>query len=462
MSAQASVSASRRHRPRAKTTKAMPVLHPDAAGIDIGATMIYAAVPEDRDAQPVRAFGTFTEDLLACAAWLRQCGVRTVARESTGVYWIPLFQILEGQGFEVALVNARHVQNVPGKSDVADCQWLQYLHAVGLLRGSFRPPQVVCAVRTVLRHRETLLADASRYVLRMQKALTQMNVHLHHVLSDLTGKSGLAILDAVLAGERDPVRLAALRDPRIRAAEATIVKALTGDWQAEHLFVLGQALVAYRQLQALIVACDAELERLLAQGPTTATEVAAPREARRTQRRGNEVQLPERDLRTELHRLLGTDLTAVPGLQSTSVHALYAELGPDLSAFPSAKHFCSWLGLCPDNRVTGGKVQGTKTRDVRHRVARTLRLAAQALQHSETALGAFYRRMRTKLGAPKAITAAAHKLARIVYHLVTSRQAYDEGIYAREEERYRQRKEQRLRREAAQLGLALVPKVPVS
>ncbi len=254
---------SRRAR-RAQTTAALPVLNPNAAGIDIGATSLFVAVPADRAAQPVRAFGTFTEDLIAIADWLTACGAQTVAMESTGVYWIPLFQILETRGFEVCLVNARHVKNVPGrKSDVADCQWLQYLHAVGLLRGSFRPPDAVCAVRSLLRHRDTLVTYAAAHVQHMQKALTQMNLQLHHVISDLTGKTGLAIVDAILAGERDPVVLAQLKDYRIKASTETIAKALRGDWRPEHLFTLRQALAAYRHYQQLITDCDQEAERML-------------------------------------------------------------------------------------------------------------------------------------------------------------------------------------------------------
>ena len=454
---------------RARTTAALPVIEPDAAGIDLGATAIYVAVPQDRDPQPVRSFTTFTEDLLACAAWLRQCGVRTIAMEATGVYWIPLFQILEAQGFEVQLVNARHVQNVPGrKSDVSDCQWLQYLHAVGLLRGSFRPAACVCAVRTVLRHREMLVRYAAAHIQHMQKALDQMNLHLHHVLSDLTGKSGMAILDAILAGERDPHELAKLRDRRVKASAETMAKALVGDWRPEHLFTLRQAVAAYRYYHQLLQECDAEIERLLAQVPSCpappAVDPSEPgaKTKRRPTPRGNEVQLPHADLHGELVRLWGVDLTQVPGFQVTNAHALFTEIGADLSAFPTAKHFASWLGLCPDNRTTGGKVQRVQTRDVRHRVALLLRLAAQSLHDSKSALGAFYRRMRTRLGAPKAITAAAHKLARILYHLLTTRTAYDESVFAREEERYQRQRLQRLQRDATAMGYALSPLADVS
>ncbi len=452
---------------RAQTTAALPVLNPNAAGIDIGATSLFVAVPADRAAQPVRAFGTFTEDLIAIADWLQACGVRTVAMESTGVYWIPLFQILETRGFEVCLVNARHVKNVLGrKSDVADCQWLQYLHAVGLLRGSFRPPDAVCALRSLLRHRDTLVTYAAAHVQHMHKALTQMNLQLHHVISDLTGKTGLAIIDAMLAGERDPVTLAQLKDYRIKASTETIAKALRGDWRPEHLFTLRQALAAYRHYQQLITDCDQEAERMLRAFDTQVDpeEVPLPPSTsshRKPQR--NEARFASGDLRTELYRILGVDLTQIPGFQSMSIYTLFGELGHDLSRFPTAKHFASWLGLCPDNRVSGGRVLAAKTRDVRSRAAYALRMAAQTLHHSHSALGEYYRRMRARLGAPKAITAAAHKLARILYHLLTTQQAYNDSVFAEYEGQYQQRRVRRLHREAQALGYTLTPQeMPVS
>jgi len=453
---------------------ALPVLRPNAAGIDVGATELYAAVPQDCDPQPVRAFGTFTQDLHALAGWLQACGVRTVAMEATGVYWIPIFQILEARGLEVLLVNARAVKNVAGrKSDVSDCQWLQYLHAVGLLRGSFRPPGEVCAVRSLLRHRETLVSYGVAHVQHMHKALTQMNLQLHHVLSDLTGKSGLLIVEAILKGERDPHRLAKLRDPRVKASAATVAKALVGDFRPEHLFTLRQALSAYRHYQQLIAECDAEIMRLLQQfeaapeasgpphppgaSPEKPAEAAAAA-PKRTSRRAR----AEEPLRAELRRVLGVDLTAVPGLGVQNVHALFAEVGRELDAFPTSKHFSSWLGLCPDNRVSGGRVLSTRTREVRSRVAQGFRLAAQTLHHRDSHLGAFYRRMRAKLGAPKAITATAHKLARIVYHLLKTGQPYDESVFAEAERKHQERRLRHLRHEAALLGFTLAPQPSVS
>jgi transposase len=403
---------------RAKTTSARPVLNPNAAGIDIGATTIFVAVPDDRAPQPVRAFGTCTADLSARADWLPACGVETVAMESTGVSWIPLFQILAPRGFEVCLVNARSVKHVPGrKSDVLDCQWLQYLHAMGWLRASFRPPAAVGAVRALLRHRDPLITYAAAQVQPLQKALTQMNLQLHHVISDITGKPGLAILAAIWAGARDPPALAQLKDDRIQASAATIATALVGDWRAAHRLTLRPAVAAYRHYQHLIPECDQAIERLLSEfdaqvdphqvpfPPATTTPRKPPR---------HEARFATTDLRTEWDRLLGVDLTPVPGVQSMPIHPLFTERGRDLSRFSRAQPFASWVGLCPANRVRGGRSVSAKTRDVRRRAAKALRRAAQTLPHSHSALGEDYRRMRARRGAPKAITAATHQLARMV------------------------------------------------
>jgi transposase len=449
---------------KAKNTLApsSPVINPRAAGVDIGATSIYVAVPADRDPESVRRFGTFTQDLLLLARWLKQCGIHTVAMEATGVYWIPLFQILEEQGIGVCLVNARHVKNVPGrKSDVADCQWLQHLHSVGLLRGSFHPPQAVRAVRALLRHRDSLVKMAAAHVQHIQKALTQMNLQLHHVISDITGQTGLAILDAILAGERDPEVLAQLRHPGIKASKETIVRSLRGDWRPEHLFTLRQALDAYRYYQHLLAECDGEMERQLGGFESRIEPDPAADPPRKRTIRGNQPRFASLDLARELHRILGVDLTRVPGLDTLTIYTCFSEVGQDLSRFPSANHFVSWLGLSPDNRVSGGKVLSVRTRKVKSRTAGALRLAAYTLSRSHSALGDYYRRMRARLGAPKAITAAAHKLARIIYHLLTTGQEYDESIFAQNEQRYRQRRARRLEREAAALGYSLMPRQPL-
>jgi transposase len=446
---------------QAKTTQALPVLHPNAAGIDIGATAIYVAVPEDRATPCVRRFETFTPDLLAAADWLKQCAVQTIAIESTGVYWIALFQILEERGFDVCLVNARHLKNVAGhKSDVEDCQWLQYVHACGLLRASFRPDEQICAVRSLLRHRETLSTYAASHVQHMQKSLIQMNLQLHNVISDLTAKTGLAILDAILAGERDTAKLAALKDFRIKASPEIIAKSLEGYYRPEHLFTLKQALCAYRYYRQLMSECDQELEKLLVDldGRIDPTQhPLAPPAQKHKPPSGNAVRFAQADLRTQLYRILGVDLTEVPGLGTLSIHTLLAEVGPNLSAFPTYKHFCSWLGLCPENRISGDKVLSSHTRKVANRAAHVFRMAAQGLWHSRSALGDYYRKMRARLGPAAANTATAHKLARIFYHLLTTGESYDESVFAKEQERQRQHRERRLRKEAIALGFQLVP-----
>lgn len=436
----------------------LPCLEPNAAGVDVGATEIYIAVPPDRDERPVRSFRTFTGDLHAAAEWLKACDIKTVVMESTGVYWIPFFQILEARGFKVLLVNARHVKHVPGrKSDVSDCQWLQYLLSVGLLRASFRPEQAVCTVRSILRHRDTLVQMASAHIQHMQKALDQMNLQIHHVISDITGLTGLAIVEAILEGERDPVALAKLRDPRIKATESTIAQALVGAYRAEHLFTLRQSLAAYRHYQQLIAACDVEIEQYLAtfQSKVDLTRRPLQKLQDRHKPRRNELRF---DLRGHLYRIFGVDLTQIPGINALTAHTLFVEIGPDLSRFANASAFASWLGLCPDNRISGGKVLSVKTRAVKNRAATALRMAAQSLHRSHSCLGQYYRRMRAKLGAPKAITAVAHKLARIIYHLLTTGKAYQETACAEHEARYHQQLEAKLRRHARLLGFDLVPK----
>jgi len=434
-----------------------PFINLDTSGIDIGATELYVAVPPDRSNTPIRCFGTFTDDLLSLAQWLKTCGVRSVAMESTGVYWIPVFQILEAQGFEVCLVNARHVKNVPGrKTDVSDCQWLQYLHSVGLLRGSFRPPQQVCAVRSLGRHRDSLTQMASVHVQHMQKALTQMNLQLHHVVSDITGVTGLNILDAILAGERNPQTLAKLRNPRIRASKETVAKSLVGDFRPEHLFTLDQSLQAFRHYQGLIAACDQKMKTLLQDFDSQVNPIDNPLPPS-TKGRLKTKEAPSATLRTELYRITGVDLTEIPGIQATTAHTLIAEIGTDMSKFPSAKHFASWLGLCPDNRVSGGKILSVKTRAVSNRAAGALRIAAQGLYRNESALGGFFRRMRAKQGAPKAITSTAHKLALVIYHMLKDKTSYDHTRFAHHEQQHKRRMEVRLKHQAKAMGFALVP-----
>ena len=433
-------------------------IEPNAAGIDVGAREIYVAVARDRDPEPVRCFSTFTEELRAIAAWLKQCGVASVAMESTGVYWIPLYEVLEEAGLGVCLVNSRHVKHVPGrKSDVSDCQWLQYLHSVGLLRGSFRPEAAICALRALSRHRSNLVEAAAVHVQHMQKALTQMNLQIHHVLSDITGKSGLAIVDAIVSGKRDPEQLARLADGRIHAERETVIKSLVGNYRSEHLFTLRQSLEAYRHYQKMLVDCDREIEQHMSQLPNQPNGGQPLQGNKRGKRRKNQFHF---DMGKELYRVLGTDLTAVPGLSALTVHTLVTEIGTDFGRFPNVAAFTSWLTLCPGSKKSGGKVLSSKTRKSNSRLAAALRLAAQTLHKSQSYLGAYYRRMRARLGAPQAITAAAHKLARMVYHLISTRTAYDESVFAQEEQKQAIRHQHRLLKQALALGFQLVPLTP--
>lgn len=443
---------------KSKSVKSLHLLQPDAAGIDVGATEIYVAVPEDRCPEPVQRFSTFTEDLHSAAKWLKSCGIKSIAMESTGVYWIPVFQILEDYGFEVFLVNARHVKNVPGrKTDVQDCQWLQYLHSVGLLSGSFRPAKEICAVRSLLRHRDNMVKTAARHVQHMQKALTQMNLQIHHVISDITGVTGLTIMDAILSGERNPGKLAELRDPRIKADIKTITKSLVGDYRSEHLFTLKQALQSYRHYQEMIRDCDIEIEKHLNEFDSRIDTEQNPLPSSSSGKKKPGRNEPSFDLRTHMHRIFGTDLTEIDGINVITTHVLFTEVGPDLSKFPTASRFCSWLGLCPNNKISGGRILSSQTTPVANRAAQALRMAAQSLWNSQSYLGQYYRRMRARHGAPKAITATAHKLARLVYHLIKTQKPFDETVFAEQEKDHKRRLESKLRAQAKFLGFQLVP-----
>jgi transposase len=426
----------------------------NAAGIDVGATVHFVCVPQGRDPQPVRSFGTFTADLEAIADWLTQCGVTTVAMEATGVYWIPLFEFLERRGFEVKLVEPSRLKHVPGrKSDVLDCQWIQQLHTFGLLSGSFRPEDAICVLRSFVRQREMLVRSASRCVQHMQKALTQMNLKLQHVLSDITGVTGMAILSAILAGERDPQQLAKLRNERCHNDEATIALALQGNWREDHLFALKQAMDAYRFYLEQLAEVDQKIEAQLKTFESKAQGKSLPPPPRKKKR----ASAPGFDVRNLLYRMTGMDLTAVDGLDATTVLAVIAEIGLDMSRWPTEKHFTSWLTLCPGVNKTGGRSQSSngRTRRSSNRAAAALRVAAATLLRAECALGAFARRMRARLGAPKAITATARKLAIIIYNMLKHGKEYVDRGTEYYEQKYRTTIIKNLRRRAAQLGFEL-------
>jgi transposase len=447
-----------------KQLEVLQQLNLNAAGLDIGASEIYACVPAGRDGQSVRVFETFTVDLYALADWLAACDIETVAMESTGIYWIPVYEILEARGFDVHLVNARHLKNVPGKkTDVLDCQWIQQLHTYGLLRASFRPPDDMCALRTLVRHRDNLIRFRSAHIQHMQKALQLMNVQLTQVISDITGVTGLRIIRSIVAGEREPHVLAGLRNSKCAKSEAEIAKALQGNYKLEHVFVLKQALAQYDFYQQQIQECDAELEALYASLASREqdSQHTPPPKPKRGKRRKNQAHF---DLATSLYHMVGVDLTAVDGIDALTAQTIITEIGLDMSKWPSAKHFASWLGLAPHNDKSGGKILRSRTKKTQNRANTAFRIAAQSLSRSQSALGAFYRRMRAKHGPAKANVATAHKLARIVYHMLKYRKAYVDPGEAYYEQHYRERTILTLERRAAKLGLQLVPtaeQVPV-
>jgi transposase len=438
-----------------------PILEPNAAGIDIGAREIFVAVPPDRDENPVRVFSTFTEDLQQMAKWLVSCGITTVAMESTGVYWIPPHDVLEQHGVKPCLVDARGMKNVPGRrTDWHECQWLQFLHSVGLLRAAFRPDGDVCALRSVMRHRSEQVLMANQHIQHMHKALTQMNVQIQHVISDITGVTGLAIVDAILGGQRDPAVLAKLRDPHIKASEEKIRKSLEGNWRQEHLFTLQQSRKSYQHYQEQIAACDEEIEKLVvAFAPRVDPEekpLPPDRKRKRGRKKKNVNPKTGFDLRTESYKLFGVDLTQIPGLMAM-VLVLFSEVGRDMSRWPTAAHFASWLGLCPDNDISGGRVLWRALRRVHNRAGDLFRLAAYSLHHDESPLGDYLRRMKSKLGPAGATTATAHKLAIIFYTMVKKQVEYDASLWAQRDAEREKRFEAKIKRQAQQLGYKLVP-----
>ena len=438
----------------------LPPLNLNAAGIDIGSREHYVAVPTDRDPKPVQSFKTFTCDLNRLADWLQVCRIDTVAMESTGVYWIPLYQILESRGFQVYLVNARHVKNVPGrKSDVLDCQWIQKLHTFGLLNSSFRPADEIGVLRCYLRQRNNLISSASSCIQHMQKALTEMNIQLANVISDISGQTGLAIIRAIVHGERDPNKLAQMRDYRIHASQETIAKSLQGNWRQELVFTLSQSLELFDTYQSKIADCDRQIQSHLGTFPNNADAVDKPLPPRKPDKRphGNS---PRFDLRDELYRISGVDLTSIEGIDITNAQSIISEIGLDMTRWKTEKHFASWLGLCPDNRITGGKVTKRGSRHVINRAAHTLRMAATTLNKSKTALGANFRRLKARLGAPKAITAMAHKLARLVYRMLKYGRGYVDKGMQHYEKKFREQRIKWLKKQANEYNFQLIESLP--
>lgn len=454
----------KRTHPRQAPAQSMPMLEPNAAGIDVGAREMYVAIPPDRDTERVRVFPTFTSDLEALADWLVEQGITTAAMESTGVYWIPLYQILEDHGIRVCLVNARHMKNVPGRrTDWHECQWLQYLHAVGLLRAAFRPESEVVAIRSVMRHRKRLVEAAGIHIRHVHKALTQMNLQIHHIINDITGVTGTAIIESILAGKRDAGELAKLRRPEIRADEETIRKSLEGDWRREHLFALRQSWELYGTYVSSIKACDQEICEMLGEREPKVDPAKKPLPSetkRRTKRKHQRTGDFRFDVRTEAYKQFGVDVTQIPGLEGIAL-VLYSEVGNDMSRWSSASQFASWTALCPDNDKSGGRVLWTGVRQVKNRAGQLFRQAANSLHHSQTQMGEYLRRMKAKLGAEAGITAAAHKIARIFYAVVKNQVEYDETTWHQQDLARQRRFEAKIRRQARGLGFELVAIQPV-
>jgi transposase len=443
---------------------ALEQINLNAAGIDIHLEEHWVCVPEGRDEESVRRFGTFTRDLHAIADWLEACGVTTVAMESTSVYWIPLYEILEERGIEVCLVNAQATKNVTGrKSDLLDCQWVQQLHTYGLLSPSFRPPADIATLRAYVRHRDNLIQYRASHIQHMQKALELMNLKLTSVISDITGLTGMQIIRAIIDGERDPRTLAQFRDHRCKKSENEIALALEGNYQPEHIFLLRQSVELFDYYNHQLAECDHEIERHYAVFEPQVDLVEDPLPpVRGHSGRKLRANYPRFDLRTQLYLMSGVDLTAIKGVDVLIAQEIISEVGIDMDKWPSDKHFVSWLGLSPNNKITGGKVRSRKSKPTKSRANLAFRMAALSLAQSKTALGAFYRRLRTKHGAPKAITATARKIAVIVYHMLKDRVPYHDPGATYYEERYKERKLRNLKRQAKELGLRLVPEsVPV-
>lgn len=447
--------------------EALHVTNARAAGIDVHSAIHFVAVPPDAvpagfvNPEPglppwVRTFGACTADLELLADWLSKCGITTIAMESTGVYWVPLFELLERRGFQVYLVDPRQTKHAPGrpKSDPQDCQWIQRLHSYGLLTPSFRPDDQVVVLRAYLRQRQMLIAYAGQHVQHIQKALEEMNIKLTEVVSDVMGLTGLSILKAILKGERDPRQLAKLRNERCKRTEAEIARALQGNWRDEHLFALKQALELYESYHQQLRACDGQIEAHL---QTFQDQSAGKKPQARTRQRGRQANEATFDVRASLVRLAGMDLTAIEGIDAATALVILSEIGTDMSKFPTVKRFVSWLGLCPQHQSSAGKIKSRRVRRGSNRAARALRLAALGCHHAKNALGAFFRRLQARAGGGKAVVATARKIAERVYRMLKYGEEYVRQEQSAYEEAFRQRQLKGLARKAQELGYRLEP-----
>lgn len=439
----------------------LPQFNPKCAGIDIGSRELFVCISKNCTTQEVRSFPTFTADLKNLVKWLKDNNIESVAMESTGVYWIPSFELLDEAGLEVILVNARIFKSVPGrKSDVQDCQWIQQLHSCGLLQGSFRPENDIVTLRSYTRQRSRHFAAAGTQVQLMQKALIQMNIQLNHVISDITGMTGINIIQAILAGQRDPVELAKLSVGLCRKNETLIAKALEGNYRPEHVFALKQAYEGFEYFHRQIHECEEMIEQTLKMiqenNPIDLSNI--PQSVQKNAPKRSYNRSPYHfDANEELIKTIAVDITSIPGVDTSTAIKILSEIGIDMSRWANAAAFSSWLGLSPGNKISGGKVLSSKTKPCSNKAAQALRIAANSLHRSPTALGAFYRRIRGRSGAPKAITATAHKLAIILYNMLRKKENYRELGENYYEQRYQDRVLAALKRKATEMGFLLVP-----
>ena len=431
-----------------------------AAGIDVGSSTHFVAVPVGCDEVNIREFSSFTTDLHTLADWLAKCKIETVAMESTGVYWIPLFELLESKGFEVKLVDARHVKNVSGrKTDILDCQWLQQLHTYGLLNGAFRPEELVCGLRVYMRERAMLTEEAAMQIQHMQKALNQMNLQLHNVINDLTSDTGLRIIRDILVGQRNPKILAQHRDRRCKNPIELIEKSLCGNYKESHIFSLKQAVELYDIYCNKMSDCDVEIEKTLFEFEQKKKVPDDLKNHDLSIKPNKSKHKPLFNVQSHLERITGVDLTEIPGINAITGLKIISEIGTDMSYWKNSKHFASWLGLCPGNKVSGGKILSGASKKTSNRTASALRMAASTLYRSSSALGAFLRRLKSRLGPMKAVTATAHKLAVIIYNMLKEGVGYTELSADYYDQQYRDRTVQNLKSRAKALGFELVAAV---
>lgn len=435
--------------------RAFPVLYPNAAGIDIASKEHYVAVPANSDPNPVRCFGSFTEDLRAIAEWLTQCNVNTVAMEATGIYWISLFLILEEAGFEVVLVNAKHVKNVRGKkTDMSDAEWIRQLHSCGLLSASFQPDAYIRKLRTYMRYRKNLVEMSATHIRMMQKAMEQMNIKLQHVIADITGKTGQRIIEAILNGERDPQMLVTLIDGRIKASHDDIRRSLEGLWKEEHVFELHVSFEMYHEYRRRILECDKQIKTMLFKKTKDTSESSEPVMKQIVKSNKNNLSFDAKEI---LQQITGTDLTEIFGINDSTAIEILSETGLDMNKWPTEKHFTSWLNLAPNNKISGGKLLSSKIPKKKNRAGQVFKMAAYAVQRSKNWLAAFYHRIKARSGPAKAITATARKIAVIFYRMIRDKIMFNPISMENYVESFREKQLKKLKKQAKMLGLELRP-----